>query len=287
MRKHLRLHRMSVLELEQLFAVALDAEVGLVGRGAKREGFQQQGRNRKPKAEGVHGMEWKTDGNYNVGRESTGTRDAWRQCYQEARQQNKSGGNNRGSGWNSGGWGIDGTPKKPHEDESNRGWGNSNWNNGSNKRKCFVCDKEGHSWVTYSDRKGGSGCARCGSSAHHIKSCPQRSSERVNSHQTDDSDPLMYMIEIKVMEVAGAPTGAKLLYYPLQIRQVWVKALLDSGASVNYIDADLVRSVGGCLAAKPPGNLLYPDKRKAIVKGTTKLEVRGPGYHEKVSFWVV
>ena len=150
-----------------------------------------------------------------------------------------------------------------------------------------MCDKEGHSWVTCSDRKGGSSCARCGSSAHYIKSYPQRSSERVNSHQTDDSDPLIYMIEIKVMEVAGAPTGAKLLYYPLQIRQARVKALLDSGASVNCIDADLVRSVDGCLAAKPPGNLLYPDKRKAIVKRTTELEVRGPGYREKVSFWVV
>ena len=37
-RKHLRLHRVSVLELEQLFAVALDAEVGLVGQGSRREG---------------------------------------------------------------------------------------------------------------------------------------------------------------------------------------------------------------------------------------------------------
>ena len=37
-RKHLRLHRVSVLELEQLFAVALDAEVGLVGRGLRKEG---------------------------------------------------------------------------------------------------------------------------------------------------------------------------------------------------------------------------------------------------------
>ena len=35
-RKHLRLYRVSVLELEQLFAVALDAEVGLVGRGTAK-----------------------------------------------------------------------------------------------------------------------------------------------------------------------------------------------------------------------------------------------------------
>ena len=46
MRKHLRLHRVSMLELEQLFAVALDAEVGLVGRGLRKEG---QGSNKGPK----------------------------------------------------------------------------------------------------------------------------------------------------------------------------------------------------------------------------------------------
>ena len=99
--------------------------------------------------------------------------------------------------------------------------------------------------------------------------------------------PLAFMIETKVMEVAGTPAGAKLLYYPLQIRQKRIRALLDSGASVNCIDEALVRYVGGWLSRKLPGTLLYPDRRKAIVRGTTELEVRGPGYREKLTFWVM
>ena len=95
------------------------------------------------------------------------------------------------------------------------------------------------------------------------------------------------MIETKVIEVMGAPAGAKLLYYPLQIRQKKIRALLDSGASVNCIDEALVRYMGRCLSRKHPGMLLYPDRRKALVRGTTELEVRGLGYWEKLSFWVV
>ena len=55
-RKHLRLYWVSVLELEQLFAVALDAEVGLVGRGLRKEGqANNEGtKGRKGKTEGVN-----------------------------------------------------------------------------------------------------------------------------------------------------------------------------------------------------------------------------------------
>ena len=80
------------------------------------------------------------------------------------------------------------------------------------------------------------------------------------------------------------PAGAKLLYYPLQVRYQRIKALLDSGASVNCIDSELVRRVGGCISRKLPGTLLYPDRRKALVQGTTELEIRGPGYRERVVF---
>ena len=167
-------------------------------------------------------------------------------------------------------------------------WGTNMWTNGDDRRKCFVCDKEGYSWTTCTERKSGNGYARCRSAAHCISTCPQRSDhKRKNSSQTESSDPLMFMLETKVIEVAGAPGGAKLLYYPLQVRRKKVKALLDSGASVNCIDADLVRSIGRCVLKKPLGNLLYPDRRKALVLGTTTLEVRGPGYREEVTFWVV
>ena len=141
--------------------------------------------------------------------------------------------------------------------------------------------------MTCIERKNGSGCARCGSSAHRLRECPQQSDkDRKFSIQTE-SDPLAFMLETKVMEIAGAPAGAKLLYYPLQIRQKRIRALLDSGASVNCIDAALVRLVSGCVSKKLPGTLLYLDRREAMVRGTTELEVRRLGYREKVTFWVV
>ena len=139
--------------------------------------------------------------------------------------------------------------------------------------------------MTYAERRGGNRCARCGSATHRLRDCPQRaSSDRKASTQTDKSNPLAFLIETKVIEVMGTPAGAKLLYYPLQIRQKKIRALLDSGASVNCIDEALVRHVRGCLSRKLPGTLLYPDRWKALVRSTTELEVRGPGYREKLFF---
>ena len=89
------------------------------------------------------------------------------------------------------------------------------------------------------------------------------------------------------MEIKGAPMGTRLLYYPIQVRKTQTKALLDSGASVNCIDEAVVKQVGRCYLGKPKGVLYYPDKRRANVRGIAQLEVRGPGYKEMVSFWVV
>ena len=216
MRKHLRLHRVSVLELEQLFAVALDAEVGLVGRGGRRDGAgaYNVGKNGKPRAEGVHGIEGS-------------------QNQQGGGFQRQSGKNNKddyynnskNNGWTSNNRGDDSSPKRiqhtPREEidkawreihernvakwqnnSKRNGWRNKNYGDDMDNRKCYVCDKEGHSWMTCYKRKSGNGCARCGSSAHRLRSCPQRIDlERKNSTQTDKSDPLMYMLETKVMEV--------------------------------------------------------------------------------------
>ena len=56
--KHLRLHHVSILELEQLFAVVLDAEVGLVGRGLRKEWpSNNEGTKGKGKTEGMHRVE--------------------------------------------------------------------------------------------------------------------------------------------------------------------------------------------------------------------------------------
>ena len=95
------------------------------------------------------------------------------------------------------------------------------------------------------------------------------------------------MKETHVIGVQGAPVGSRLLYYPVSVRRQATQALLDSGASVNCIDADLADKARGIISQKVRGVLLYPDKRHADVKGITQLEVRAKGYREKVTFWVV
>ena len=97
----------------------------------------------------------------------------------------------------------------------------------------------------------------------------------------------IFVMETHVMGVEGAPEGSKLLYYPVAVRKFEVQALLDSGASVNCIDADLADRAGCVISRKALGVLLYPDKRRADVRGIADVEVRGKGYKEKVTFWVV
>ena len=116
---------------------------------------------------------------------------------------------------------------------------------------------------------------------------PEGRGKETDQSTKDDSDLLAYRMELKVMDIEGAPEGSRLLYYPVRVRSYATKALLDSGASVNCIDEDVVNKVGGYLQKKPEGVLLYPDRRKAKVRGVTQLEIRGKGYRENVSFWVV
>ena len=97
----------------------------------------------------------------------------------------------------------------------------------------------------------------------------------------------IFVMETHVMGVEGAPEGSKLLYYPVAVQKLEVQALLDSGASVNCIDADLADRAGYVISRKASGVLLYPDKRRADVRGIADVEVRGKGYKEKVTFWVV
>ena len=53
-------------------------------------------------------------------------------------------------------------------------------------------------------------------------------------------------METYVIGVKGAPKGSKLPYYLVAIRKFEVQALLDSGVSVNCIDADLA-DCAGCM----------------------------------------
>ena len=307
-RKHLRIHRVSTLSLEQLFSIAADAEVGLVGKSGKRElsgskgirgksermfntmeeekrktkeareegdagkgnarnnGQKKEGKNKKNEWHGFNSVSttengWKTDGTWSTSDYNSGT-------------------NKRGKAW--------------VRHYANKGRESSDWKGtgGYKPRVCYICDKEGYGWITCPSKQTGAGCLRCGSAAHRLIHCPQRPTESVKNSwdiegKEEDEDQLACMMETKVMEIKGAPMGTRLLYYPIQVRKTQTKALLDSGASVNCIDEAVVKQVGGCYLGKPKGVLYYPDKRRANVRGIAQLEVRGPGYKEMVSFWVV
>ena len=89
------------------------------------------------------------------------------------------------------------------------------------------------------------------------------------------------------MAIAKGPEGSRLLYYPLRVGGQPTDVLVDSGASVNCIDEDLVARAGGRISEKAPGRLLFPDQREAQVQGLATIGVKGRGYQEEVAFWVV
>ena len=86
------------------------------------------------------------------------------------------------------------------------------------------------------------------------------------------------MMETYVIGVKRAPNDPKLLYYPVSVRKWPTQALLDSEASVNYIDETLVDKAGGAIKKQANGILLYPDKRRADIRRIAEIEVRAKGY---------
>ena len=88
----------------------------------------------------------------------------------------------------------------------------------------------------------------------------------------------------QVMAIAKGPEGSRLLYYPIRVGTHQSDVLVDSGASVNCIDEDLLARAGGKILEKAPGRLLFSDQREAQVQGIAKIEVRGRGYQEAVDF---
>ena len=57
-------------------------------------------------------------------------------------------------------------------------------------------------------------------------------------------DHRVSMVATKVLGVEGAPQGARLLHYAVRMGKKEVRVLLDSGASVNCIDEEVLNKVG-------------------------------------------
>ena len=90
-----------------------------------------------------------------------------------------------------------------------------------------------------------------------------------------------------VLGVDGAPTDACVLRYPVKFNNVSSTIILDSGATVNAIEASLLNRIGGVISESTSGSLFYADGRKAKVLGLSEVELKAKGYREKLKFWVV
>ena len=160
--------------------------------------------------------------------------------------------------------------------------------------RCFICDKTGHGWFHYPQKKTRRRCFKYSSEGHQFSKCPQRTTTTTSGgwditgfEGSEGCSSSVFMMETYVMGVGETQHYPKLLYYPVTVRRWPTQTLLDSGASVNCIDEALADKAGGVITHRAKGVLLYPDKRKADVRGVAEIEVRARGYHEKVSFWVV
>ena len=65
------------------------------------------------------------------------------------------------------------------------------------------------------------------------------------------------------------------------------KVLVDSGALVNCIDAEVLSMLGGEIKRLAPGKLYLADQRQAEVLGTTEVPIHGRGHQETATFWVI
>ena len=303
-RKYLRQNRLKQLELEKLFAVAQDAEVGLTGRVGRRGNM---GQDSIPDKVGMKKQGFAAANSVLLdsgGNETVSTKSG-SQASERHRDNNDRGfASSQGSTTSS--WGSGNAQRTEWAREDRKSWGRSKevadqrggserTTDSSGNALCFICDRTGHGWFNCPLKKGGKGCFRCGSESHQFSKCPQRRENTKTAYwgqldlnnNNDELASSIFMMETQVISVEGAPAGSKLLYYPVSVRKYATQALLDSGASVNCIDADLADRAGGVITRRAKGVLLYPDKRQADVKGITELEVRAKGYKERITFWVV
>ena len=81
--------------------------------------------------------------------------------------------------------------------------------------------------------------------------------------------------------------GLGLRFYKIKLRKQEVQVLIDSGASVNCIDAEVLSRLGGEIKRVAPGRLYLADQRQAEVVGTTEIHIHGKGHQETVTFWVI
>ena len=213
-RKYLRQHSKKILPLEQLFVVAADAEVGLRIKKEGKEG--KDGKKNKEEGSGKGGRLATVQGGSEGGGKKGGSEEGGKK------------GNKGGSGSNSHsitGASKDSQPPRGQIDEKRI------------REMCWVCDSLGHGWFYCSKKKTGKGCARCGSLGHRLFSCPQRPHLTTQREAARPAQHAIAGMETIVMQVDGAPDNACILRYPIKLNNIQSSLILDSGATVNAIEA--------------------------------------------------
>ena len=190
-RKYLRQNRLRQLELEKLFAVAQDAEVGLTGRGG-RKGFSGQEVTTEKTGAKKFGAAGANTVMLDAANEATaGAKKGSRQPEKRSDGNDRGVYSNRGSTNSS--WKSGGTSRMDYSRNDQSSWGRSRGSasTGTGGRSahdrsydtgggalCFICDKTGHGWFNCPQKKGGKGCFRCGSESHQFSRCPQRQGDK-------------------------------------------------------------------------------------------------------------
>ena len=239
-RKHLRQYSKKVLLLEEFFAVAADAEVGLRirkdGKKGREEGVE------KGKKLAVVQRSGSIKGSKGSNQQSTHEALLGRQSLDPTNEVKKA------------------------------------------REACWICDGFRHGWFHCPKKKPGRGCARCGSLGHRLFSCPQRPQYSISKESTSLAHQAIAGLETEVLQVDGAPKEASILRYPIKINNIQTQIVLDSGATVNAIEASFFNRIGGSISQPARGPLYYADGREAKVLGLARIEVKGKGYREKLIF---
>ena len=268
--------------LDELFAIATDAEVGLGLRGGKKagpkdfaSGWPDREDPKKEKGRRLNAVEVQGQGPA----ESVTTIEGTSRNTASTRGSRRGGSSNRRRGG--------------REDASVTSRESDPWGRMASTARtmpptgpgatCDICDEAGHGWFSCPKKGSGIGCYRCHSTAHRLLRCPQL------QHRREARDPTQHvtLMRARVVAVNNPLPESQLLYYPVKLGKLDTRLLLDSGASVNCVDEALLCKIGGRLDRRLPGVLPYPDERRANVRGTTELWVNIKGHREKVPFWVV
>ena len=178
------------------------------------------------------------------------------------------------------------------------------WGENKDREPCAVCDEWGHRWMTCTRRKQGKGCARCGATSHRLVNCPRRRRhppkevEKGGNNVWDRYDRrdeegdswgkegktgegLVYNLGVSLpYEFQGLPR-TQLLTYQVQVGKHKVKAMLDSGATVNVVSSDILEALGGIW--KPTSEWVkFADGRMVPAKGVTEITLSHKGYVGKI-----